>query len=132
LAGVTGGVAQFLVVRRQFIMESHPPILLVEFVSIDSKMQPHDIVLLRESLTEIHKKGVYELPDKVCIFPPDTSLTVKAIYHADTREIILGVSCHGKLLVGLIAIAHDIFEVSSSVKTDIDLRITLVRDTYAA
>jgi len=113
-------------------MEFRPPILVVEFVSIDSKLQSRDIVLLREQLTEVHKKGVYELPETVCIFPPDTPLAVKAIFDANTQEIILSVSCDGKLLLGLIAIAHGLFEASSSVKSDTDLRITLIKESHAA
>ncbi len=114
-------------------MEYQAPILLVEFVSIDSKLQPRDVELLRKQFTKIPDHShAYELPETVCLFPENTPLTVWASFHTDTQEIILRVSSGGKLLLGLMAIAHGLFEASTSVKADTDLRITLIKEIHDA
>lgn len=109
-------------------MAFHPPTLVVEHVTNDSELR-----LLTQRLVPIPDTvDAYELPETMCMFPPDTPIAVKAIFHMNTREIILHVSCAGRLLLGLIAVAHGIFEASSSVKADTDLRITLVQEAHAA
>lgn len=102
----------------------HPPTLVVECVSNDSNRK----LLSARFIAVPDHVDVYELTETVITFPPDTQLTVKAIFHANIREIVLSVSSGDRLVISVIATVRGIFEACSSIVNDSDLRITLKED----
>jgi hypothetical protein len=102
-------------------MLSLPPTLQIEFVTNESEFE-----LLSKQLVPVpDHSDVYELPETVCMFPPNIPLKVKAIFHSNIREIALSVSSDGKLLLSVLAAVDTVFEACTSINADSDLRIVL-------